>query len=173
MAIEVTTKQKTKETTWTSIAFYALLAIFLVFAASYFVLAFYEKGLARELEKLEKDLTKTATESQLEKDIIAFQKRAQDTIPLLESHSFPTKIFEFLEKNTYPQVWFRDLKVDLGQGIIIASGNAANFEVLAQQVRTFEREEQIKNVMLSKVSAGRAEGITFDLRLTFDSAVLK
>ncbi len=173
MAIEVIPKQKIKEISWTRIAVYAALALFLAFLFSYFALAFYKQNMERELAELEKALKRTPAQSELEEDILSFQKRANDSAILLARHALPTKIFELLEENTYRNVWLSAVKLDLQGGIIEITGIAANFEILAQQVLIFEKNDLVKKIALSRVSTGRTGEITFEARLTFDTTALK
>jgi hypothetical protein len=175
MAIEIrpTPRIKVKKVHWLKIVLYLLLTVFLVFLLSYFLLIFYKSKLTEELSAAETKLTRTAEERALEERIIVARRRIQDWSQLASKHPLPLRVFELLEKNTHPQVWFTGFKLDLEHEIMTLEGEAATFEVLGQQLLILEQQELIKGIALSEVSVGKEREIAFNLLLTLDPKILK
>ncbi len=171
MAIEIVPKQKIKEVPWANVALYFVLALLLVFILSYLALAFYKLRFEREISEIEAALERTSSEAALEQEVLGLKKRIEDSKQLFLQHRLPHPLFELLEQNTIPRVWFFNAKFDFEKAAAQLSGRTDNFETLGQQTLILEKQEFIKSVQLSQVSPSREGGITFDLELTFDPKI--
>ena len=171
MAIEIIPKSRIKKTPPINILLYALALMFLVFLVSYFVLYFSQEKQAREISDTEKALQKSPSEKNLEDGILGYQRKLEDIGLLLSNHMFTPNLFNNLEKNIHPRVWFSRFRLDLTAGTIDVTGTTDNSEVLGQQTLIFEKQEFIKNINLSKVLIGKDGKINFELRLTFDQKI--
>ena len=173
MAIEIIPKQKTKEVSWANIVLYVVLVLLLAFVLSYIFFVFYQQRLQREFRELETALQRTPSEKDLEETVLLLKNRIDDSGMLLAQHRLPTRVFDLLEQNTHPRVWFFDVKLNFAIGSLDISGVASNFEVLGQQILIFEQNQSIKQVKVSRVSVGREGDIRFSLQLVFDKNLLK
>lgn len=173
MAIEIIPKSRIKKTPPLNILLFALALMLLVFLVSYFILDFSQKKRAGEISEVEKSLQKSPSEKNLEDGILGHQKKIEDVSLLLSGHRLTANLFNRLEKNIHPRVWFSKFRLDLTAGTIDMTGTTDNFEVLGQQTLIFEKQEFIKNINLSKATIGKDGKINFELRITFDQKIFK
>lgn len=173
MAIEIIPKPKIKEIPWSDIILTTCLIIFLLCFLSYFVLVYFQTKFQQELSKLENALVRTSSEKKLEEETLGYKRKIEDFGFLLENHRFPLNIFNFLEKNTHPKVWFSKLNLDLEKNLLTVSGQADNSEVMGQQILIFKKEALIQNLNLSNLSRGKEGKIEFDLQFTFQPQIFK
>ena len=179
MAIEIIPKTKTKKVSFLGILFYFSLLLLLVFLISYFALNVYQKRLEQEITNIKKDLEKTPDEKALEEEIfgseknVGYQQKIKDFGVLFNAHKLPVNLFNFLEENTHPKVWFSKFNLDLEKNLLDTSGYADNFEVLGQQALIFKRQDFIKNINLSGASLAKDGKVNFDLQLTIDPKIFK
>lgn len=173
MAIEVIPKQKIKRVPRERITLYVIVGVFIAFLLSYFILIFFQNKASQDLAELEKNLARTEQENQLEKQLLSTKKLVDDWNLLANEHRLPLAVFELLQKNTLPSVWFSEFKFNLGENLLLLEGQTQNYESLGQQVLIFQEHKLIHNVQLSKVSVGREGEIIFDLQLVFDPIILK
>lgn len=174
MALEIEKKEKTYKISPDIIVLIFLLFLFLVFLGSYFYFLFLETKIKKEISVVESNIENTQKKIEpLEKEAKKYQEKINNLKFLLDFHRLPLKVFEFLEKNTHPQVWFSSLDFNLEKNSLKIPGNAQSFEVLAQQILIFKNSEFVKNINLSKVNLGKEGGVSFDLELTIDPKIYK
>lgn len=173
MAIEISPSQEAKKTDWAIILLYLLSALFLISTASFFVLSYYSQKIENEIKNVEQKLTKTSQEDALEKEIILASKQIEDWSKLVDSHAKTSNIFDFLEKNTHPKVWFSNFRMTTAQNLVLLEGQAENFESLGQQLMFFKGQQSLKEVELSGISLDREGKVGFSLRLVFDPSIFK
>jgi len=177
MAIEIVPKPKVKEIPWLKIALSLFVALLLIALLSYLALFFYQNRLSKELALLENQLERTEEEEELERRVLLYQQKIADYGILLAEHQLkyqlPLKIFEFLEKNTHPDIWFSEFNLDSENNIVRVSGYTNNFETLSQQMFILQKQETLKSIDLSNVSINREKGIEFEFTLIFDPKIIK
>lgn len=100
---------------------------------------------------------------------------------LLAQHKMPTAIFEFLEQSTLKTVRFSNfdlainLPKDFGGGaevVLNLSGNANSYASLALQSREFQKNENVKNIILSGLSLGETGDVKFSAKIIIDPSYL-
>ena len=142
----------------------------------YFILDFYLiEGAEKTKKELETTLAeeKTAEEIGLEKELSDYEKKTKDFSILINRHLFFSKTFEFIEKNTHPEVWFSQLDLSPKEGQVNLSGETESFVTLHQQVQIFKADPLLKGLNLIKIAIGKEGRIDFDLSLTLDPGLFK
>ena len=174
--VEIIPKQPaTKLPSWQNIIFYFSFGLILLVVLSYFVLDIYLGKAQARLEELKKEWEETKTEEQiaLEDELSAYEKKIESFSILINQHLFSSKVFEFIEKNTHPEVWFSNLDLNPMEGKVDLSGDTDNFVTLHQQVQILKANPLVKDLNLSEIAIGKEGRIAFDLNLIFDPSVFK
>jgi uncharacterized protein (DUF2164 family) len=167
MAIEISPQKEVQKVSGANIVLYIVLALFLVFVLSYLGLIFYNQKIEKEISEVTNALKRTPDEAALEERVFALKKRIEDVKPLFLQHKLPRSLFEFLEQNTLPKVWFSKVDFDFENSVAKLSGKTDNFEFLGQQIMVFEKKEVIKKVQLSDITLLKEGGIGFNIELNF------
>ena len=156
-----------------NILFYISILALIVMAIGYFYLINLEKNTQDNLFELEKILTeeKIEKEKQLEKEIFTYQKKMKDFSLLLDSHQTFYGLFELLEKNCHPKVWFSSFNIEAESHELTLTGEAENFQSIEQQIIIFkdstkDSTDDILDVELSEISIQEEGAIAFSLRLS-------
>ena len=111
---------------------------------------------------------KTSEEWQLEKEILARQKKIKDFAPLFASHRSAQNFFNLLEENCHPRVWFSGIYLNLQEFELNLSGDAETFQALEQQILIFQGVDDISEVNLSNISIGKDKEINFALDIVLN-----
>jgi hypothetical protein len=175
MAIEIIPKKIEKISDARKKLFYFSIFLFLGLLLGYFILTFLEKKSENTLPNLEEALLKGKTPemSSLEEEILNDQKKIKDFSSLVQSHLIPSKIFEFFEKNTLPQVFFSEINLNSLNSTAKLSGECDSFVTLGQQLAIFEKEPLIEKLDLTQVSITKEGKIGFFLDFSFNPKILK
>ena len=172
MEEQIIPKPMPKTPLFVNILFYILILALIVMAIGYFYLINLEKNTQDNLTELEKILTeeKIEREKQLEKEIFTYQKKIKDFSVLLDSHQTFHGLFEFLEKNCHPKVWFSSFSIEAENHELMLAGQAENFQSIEQQIIIFkDSTDNILNVELSEISIQEEGAIGFSLKLSLNS----
>ena len=175
MAIEIIPKTIGKIPGERKKLFYFSIFLFITLLISYFILTSLEKKSENTLSNLEEALVKGKTPemSSLEEEILNDQKKIKDLSPLLEKHLFPSKIFEFFERNVHPQVFFSEINLNTLNSTASLSGECDSFLTLGQQLAIFEKEPLIEKVNINEVSITKTGEIEFSLDFSFNPKIFK
>jgi hypothetical protein len=173
--VEIIPKPAAKVPFWQNLLFYFSFSLLLMVLLSYFILGSYLKKAEITLNDLKETLAKekTAEEITLEEKITGYQRKIEDFSKLIDQRFLSSKFFEFIEKNSHPQVWFSKLDLDSVNGKAKLTGEAENFLVLHQQLQIFRKDPLVKNLDLVKITIGREGRVNFDLNLEFQPALFK
>ncbi len=173
--VEIIPKPKEKKFSWQNIFFYLSLVLLLITVLTYFILNNSLKKAETNLKNLEETLAKgkTAEEIDLEKSVLVYQRKIEDFSRLINQHILSSKFFEFIEKNSHPQVWFSKLDLNPISGEVKISGKAESFAVLDQQLQIFSKNPSVKNLNLVNLGIGKEGGADFSLNLTLDPNLFK
>jgi len=112
------------------------------------------------------DLTQTVGEEQ-QKNLVTLYSQLSNIQNLLNSHTSASKVFDLLEKNTQPQIYYLSLIFSLTAKEIQLDGSAPNYGVLSQQLEVFKQIPEIKKVSLRDSAAVDDGTIHFSVRLIF------
>ena len=135
--------------------------------------------LNRNLQKAEEKLIESVRVKQesLKRDlksILLFESRLKNTNNLLAEHRMPSRILQFLEKNTLPTVRFTSFSLNGGESKISLVAETINFSILSEQIALLERSTDVERVEfggLSLVTAGRNR-VNFTLSIFFHPDLL-
>lgn len=144
-----------------AIIFYTSAAVFLITAASYGGLFFFNKNLGlREPILLEEIRAKEVDLREDLKDILLLETRLKNLKELLVEHPAPSRIIDFLETNTHPQVRFFSFLVSAAEKSISLGAEAASYATVAQQILVLEKHPEVERVEFGGLSFNETENKT-------------
>ncbi len=173
--VEIIPKPAEKPPLWQNILFYFSLGLLLMTVLTYFILGNYLKKAETTLQNLEETLAKERTieEIAMEREVFGYQKKIGDFSKLINLHLFSSNFFEFIEKNSHPQIWFSKLSLNPRRGEVELSGEAENFATLHQQLQIFRTNPSVKNLNLVQIAIGKQGRVNFGLNLSLDPGIFK
>lgn len=152
-------------------------AVIFVISAGYLIGAwFYQGVLENDLQILTGDLDKIKKEFELVslEDFSKIAVSIETAKTILAGHKAVSRVFDFFEKNTLPEVRFLNFNYELGeQPSLGLSGEAEGFLVLAQQVLILRKNEFLKNISLSNLSLKKGGLVGFTLTMILDPKFIK
>ena len=170
MAIEIIPKKAVKLYPWQNYLFYICIFLLLCSIVGYFSLNYLIKKSEQKLQETEEAIVKAKGPERmaLEEELKRLREKIDDFTPLLLSHQKSSNFFNFLEKNTHPQVLFTELKLNAKGNQVELSGQTDNFQILGQQLLIFQKSEFIRDLKLATVEIGKEGKIefTFNFSLT-------
>jgi hypothetical protein len=138
---------------------------------------FYFVGAIGDMEaksmEIEFSLNKTSEEMVLENRLLSTEGKISSFSSLLANHKNIAKVFDVLEKNTHPKVWFSAFSFSRDKNTVNLSGEADSFIVLGQQISILEKEPLFKNITLSGVSMSEEKKANFSLEIVLDPQIYK
>ncbi len=161
--------------TWHKALFYFLIFLLIVLAIIYFTLNHLQGEAQVYFDGIEKELSEMETPATLalETEVFSYKKRIDDFAPFLEKHVFSSRIFEFLENETHPKVFFLRTSLDLKSSVVSLSGITDNFLSLGQQLSIFKKQEMVESLGLSNISLSKRGGIEFDINISFNKKLFE
>jgi len=173
--VEIIPKPAAKLPNWQNILFYFSFGLILMVVLTYFILDIYLNKAETTSKNLEETLAreKTAEEIVLEKEVFGYQRKIEGFSKLINQHLFSSKFFEFIEKNSHPQVWFSKLDLNPVKGEAKLTGEAENFTILHQQLQILRANPLVKNLNLVKITIGKEGRVNFELNLDLDPDLFK
>ena len=173
MAIEFVSKKEKKRNRLINVVFYSALVIFLVFGISYLFLFYTEGETRKEISSIRQSLQRSPAETALEDKVLGYQKKIVYFSSILDKHKSVINLFNFLERNTHPRVWFSDLQLNVEKNTLQLLGHTGSFEALAQQINILKKQDLVKNLKIKQVSISKEGEIDFSFFFTFDDQILK
>ena len=172
---EIIPKTIVKSSPVLDILFYLLIMVIIGMVGIYGYLINVEKNTRVVLANLEQTLAKekTAEERVLEGDMLILQKRLKDFSVLFANHQSAHVLFELLEGNCHPRVWFSSLKFDFKEFRLGLGCRAANFQATEQQIIIFQNIPDVLEVNLSNLSVRKDGKVDFSLDLTLNPELFK
>jgi len=173
--VQIIPKPAERAPVWQNILLYFSFGLLLIAVLAYFILDIHLNRTETALKNLEETLAKekTAEEIALEKKVFGYQRKIEDFSKLIDRHLFSSKFFEFIEKNSHPQIWFSNLDLNPRQGEVRLTGETENFVVLYQQLQILRANPLVKNLDLVKIAIGKEGRVNFDLNLDLDPGLFK
>jgi len=160
---------------WQKNLLFFLIFLTVILTGVYFLLASLEKSSEIYVDELEIRLAqgRTAERVALEQKNFDYKKKIEAVTPFLETHVLGSKIFEFLENNTHPRIFFSRINLNIEELKAIFSGKTDSFLTLGQQLSSFNQNSIIESLLLTKASLNKEGGIDFDLEIFFNEAIFK
>ena len=115
----------------------------------------YIKSQITQVDSQIDELTRSIPEDQ-QKSFLIFSAQANNIQKVLNDRYNTPSIFDFLEKNTIKNVFYKGVTFDAKELTVNIDGVAPDFNILAQQMEIFRNATGT----ISKVSLGRSSAIT-------------
>ncbi|MFH1346881.1 MAG: PilN domain-containing protein [Spirochaetota bacterium] len=143
--------------------------------ASYFGIAFGYKpyldsqisNVNAQIDNLEKSVDK-----QQKENLTNLYSQLTNIKFLLNSHVEALKLFDDLEKNTNPQVYYTGFGLSLIENKIEIKGVAPNYGTLVQQLDLFKKSQLFGNVLVNN-SKSTVDGISFSVQAILNPGELE
>lgn len=166
-------RSASKRSLWTDVVFYFVVSS-LVASVFCYVIFLTKNGILRE--NIGQEITKlqdmgTADQKKLEDEVIGYQKKIGDFSELLKNHEFSSNAFVFMEKQTLPNIWFKQFGLDEKTRKIQITGEADNMEDVGRQIASFEKNKYVKSVGALSSSLSESARIQFSTSLTLDPSI--
>jgi len=160
---------------WLNYLFYFSFIILFLIIIGIFIINNYINNFQTALKELESFLVQIRTPENiaLESEIRDYERKIKDFTPLLKEHLETSNIFNFLQKDCHPKVWFQQFSLDSRQNKVNVSGKTQNFETLGQQILIFKDDKFVEDVKLEKVSLGKEGKIDFSLSISLNPQIFK
>ena len=149
------------------------LVIFIIAVLVYAGINFgYRPYLNKQIKTLDAeflDLNQSIDEEK-QNQLISFYSQIVNIGDVLNSRDNTFPIFDFLEKNTYPEIKYANLSVNAAEREIKIDGIAPNYEILTKEMTLLDQSPQterviLENSRLTEEVKGTAKEIRFNLKL--------
>ncbi len=149
------------------IVLYISISILVSAILLYFIFLVKISSQKNEITKFDKLFLEVGTIEQKEKEakIFVYQKKINDYAKLLAEHKSSLNVFNFLESQTMPEVWFSRISLSEEDTSIVLSGEAGNMDVLSRQISNFEKNNYVSNIAVLSSSISDSGRIKFNLTL--------
>ncbi len=151
----------------------ASIIIFAMMVLIYFGMTFgYGPYLNSQIKNVNAQFSKLtqSLDDQQQLDLINFYSQLYNIKTLSSIHLYPSRFFDFLEKNTYPNVRISSAQVGVSNREIKMEGVAADYDVLTNQISAFKSADGVSDVMLESSksrSLTDGGGVSFSVRVNF------
>ncbi|PIT92178.1 MAG: hypothetical protein COU08_03785 [Candidatus Harrisonbacteria bacterium CG10_big_fil_rev_8_21_14_0_10_42_17] len=153
--------------TWRLLTF--ALFIFSIMMVAFLGLKYgYGSFVQSQIDQVELELDRLAQSALPEEreQFVKFFFQIVNLKEVIDDHVIASKILPFLERSTNRDVSYASIQVDTQIGQISLSGLARNFQVLAQQLKAFERAPEIFSVATQGATAGEGGLVSFQVELS-------
>lgn len=167
--VEIIPKQAVKYPKWTNI----MLGIsFLLLIASFVsVLAFkqLQANTANVIDgfNIQLDEGKTQEELQLERKVFLYRDKLDDFARVAGDRTYPISFFPFIEQQVHEKVFFTSLNLTPKENKAHLLGEAATFQVLAEQLAILKTSDKVQGIQLSSIEFGKKGEVLFGLEMDF------
>ena len=153
----------------TTLFFYGALFLLLLVLIGFLVVKVLQGKTLKAIANFENQLSrqKTSEELRLEQTVLQYEQKLKDFSSLAASRASPLPVFEFLEANTHPAVFFTSLTFNAKEQKLSLSGEALDFKSLDQQLAIFKAEESVVSAEVSDIAIGERGKATFQLAILF------
>ena len=173
MPIQIIPRPEERKPVLPEVLFYFSLALVVIAAASYFILANMLQKTGSSILAIDKEMAEldSSPVRQLEVKIMEYQKKINDFSRLIGGYKYSSQIFPFIEGLSHPDLSFSDFNASIDSNTVSVSGTAQSFQTVAQQLMIFRNDKLIKDVALTEVSLGEKGGIPFAFDLVLAPGV--
>lgn len=166
---------RSKRFWWMDVILYFVIAVLIATGFCYLLFMLQIGIQQQELKVATENLKNVGTQDQKdqEKSVIGYRKKINDFNNFFKNHSFGSHIFDFMQDQTLPYIWFKKFSLDQKNSAIQLSGEVDNMDNLSRQVANFEKNENVKKVALLSSTVGTTGKIDFNINLILDSKIFK
>lgn len=154
--------------------FFIVLALFVITAAAYGGLFFLNRAQNRVRQELKTEVTQKIDDlSQDANQIFTLENRLNSLQTVLAGHVFSSKVFQFLETRTHPQVRFTDFILQESPDQVSVGAETTGFVALAQQIFILQGDPQVNSVSFGGLSISERNFLEFRLIIAFKPGFLR
>ena len=155
--------------------FYASLVVAVFVLLTWGGLLVYRQTLRKNIEnwKIRVEQLESELRPDLINQLLALSRRLGSAREVLTNHSFSSRVFDLLEKDTHPQVDFSSFQFSAESRKVDLTARAANYRVVAEQVAFFEADPQIESVDFAGLHLDGRGAIAFRLTIKFKPSLLR
>jgi len=109
-------------------------------------------------------------DSAQQKNLIDLYSQLYNIDTLASSHAYPSRFFDFLERNTYPTVRVTLMQLNVSGREARLEGIVPTFETLSDQLAVFENNPDVSGVALDasrQRDASEGGGVFFSVKIQF------
>ena len=163
--VEIIPKSFEEIPAWQRILLYFLILLLIAIVVGYFVLNNAKRKSEEYLVTLEQRISGEITSStkEFEEEVLGYKNKIKDLSSLLDNHILATKFFEFIEKETHPDLFFSRTSINLRDSKVNLSGVSKTFLHLGQQISIFKKSDLVKDLQLSEIFINKKGEIAFRL----------
>jgi len=173
MDFSVILQLKNKKFWWMDVIFYFVMSLLIASLFCYGIFfaknSILKKQIYEEASKLQ--TVGTPKQKAEEKEVLNYRTKINDFSNLLKNHEFASNAFAFLESQTMPNIWFKQIGLDENAASVQLSGEAENMNAFSRQVAAFENNKYIKNLGTLNSSLGESARISFNIYFELDRSI--
>ncbi len=155
--------------------FLKIIPFYLVLAAAYGGLYYYEQKLLVEKEGVDAEIQKIIQERKIETEekVLLLDKQLKNLGNLLGSHIYVSRALALLEETAHPKAQFKSFSVDAGKATMELAVSAESYLALAKQIVNFQTSPDILKAEITGISINPDGKVDFQAILDFKPEVLK
>lgn len=165
-------KEPVKTPGWFSQLLIFSLSVFLISLVAYFGLVFgYRPYLNSRLQKLNDQIESLSRQVPVEEQnkVIDFYSQLANIKSLLRNHILVSPVFDWLEKNTEPNVYYQVFNWSPTSKKLSLEGIAKTADDFNKQIAAFESNQSVANLNVGNFSVDANSGLwRFSLSFTFN-----
>lgn len=148
--------------------FYFSLILLTILISIYLVFIRLDKGVGRKIQETNELISQTEKPEEIksEQEVKKYEKKLKNFSLILEKHSYPSRVFPLLEKDTLDKVYFTGFNLDSETLNLDLNGVANDFQTLGQQIIIFGRDPLIRGVSLKNIFIVSLGMVKFSLRIS-------
>ena len=158
------------------VIFYFVISMLIATVLCYFI--FWTKN-GFQREDIEKEISAMKTvgtdqQKQYEQQVLSYKQKISDFSSLLKKHKFTSNVFSFIERQTMPNIWFKQFSLDGKNATVQLSGEADSMDAFSRQVAALESSDNkkyIKNVGVLNSTLGNMSRIEFSMSITLNQNI--
>jgi len=163
--------EESKPISVNKIFFWVSLIVLIASIIAGVVIVFMLTSSKNNLISLNKQLQELDDNVNSQQETIQFAQSILVANQIISSHIYPSKLIDFLEKNTNVFIQWANLSVDLSSQTVSLSGRAHDLLAIAQQIKKFEDSKSAYNIKLEGV-ASENNGVSFRLSFSLQGGLL-
>lgn len=173
--IEIIPKPTKKMLPWENIALVSAVLVLTTAILAYAVLIYFNNKSENIIQGIEEEIVKVGAPQDKFAEANVFSRSADIKFfsSIFNESSKTSKIFDFLETVTHPEVWFSKLDFNLKENKASLSGSTENFQTLGQQLAILRNQKFIQTIDLSNIDLNKEGQVEFDFKILFNKDIFK
>ena len=152
--------------------FFGALLMLLVYTYSLIAIKVYLQS--QKIDEINRQMIESGFYQQKtdERMVLDYKKKIDDYNSILGNHKISSNIFDFIEKNTLPKIWFSNFDLSQPANSINLSGEADDMETLGRQIQVFEKKQDfVKKIKVFSSQIEPTGKVRFTLNISLDPAI--